>query len=162
MEVYFFVVLLANKLVHSTSLEAIIDTWEMIFILSDVCPVNPSHVTDNWLLVKQNGLIEVLLILRVEPVIHNSSPSHSIRITFPPKSQTCILPDAHVLCHWMSVIVVWDLWFELSQHLGFSIFFFNFRHWGLVLLFSWDVPGASLGLRRLLSLSSSFGSSFGL
>ena len=153
--------LLSHKLIKSTSSEALMYTWEVIFILINIFPINPLHITNNWLLIKQNGLIEILLFFGVEFVVYNSSPSHSIRIAFPPKSQTCIIPDAHVLCHWMSVIVVWNLWFEFSQHLVFSIFFLNFRHWGLVLIVSWDVSGASPGC-ILGGLGSSFVSRFGL
>src|SRR3989337_2627457 len=80
--------ILANKLVNLTSLEAIINSWKMIFIFFDVFPINPSHVTDNGLLVKQDSLIEILLFLCVEPVIHNSSPPDSIWIRLSPQSQS--------------------------------------------------------------------------
>src|SRR4051812_38554479 len=43
----------------------------------------------------------------------------------------------------MSIIVVWDLGLQLSQHLAF-LFFNSFRHWGLVLLSSWYPPCISL------------------
>ena len=55
--------LLSHKLIDSTSLETIMYTWIVILILLDVVPVDPSHVTHYGLLVKKNGLIEVLLFL---------------------------------------------------------------------------------------------------
>ena len=72
--------LLSNELVNSTRFEAVI-TWKVIFILFNVFLINPSHIKDNWLLVKQNGLIEILLFFGVESIVHNSSPSHSIWIS---------------------------------------------------------------------------------
>ena len=66
--------LLGNKSVNSTCLEAIMHTREVILILLDELPVNPSHVTHNGLLIKQNCLIEVLLLLSVESIVQ-SSPS---------------------------------------------------------------------------------------
>ena len=101
--------LLANKLVNLTGLEAIINTWEVIFILSYVGPVHPSHVTHYGLLVKQDSLIEILLFLCVEPIIHSSSPPDSIWVSLPPLSQTCILLDPHILCNRVCIIMVWNL-----------------------------------------------------
>ena len=59
---------------YSTCFEAVIYSWEVIFVLLDVFPINPSHVTNNGLLVQQNCLIEVMLFLSVEPVVNSSPP----------------------------------------------------------------------------------------
>src|SRR3954466_12347801 len=65
--------LLPNKVSYSTSSEAILHSRVVLFIFLDIFPINPSHVTHNWLLVQQDCLIEVLLFLSVEPVVNNSS-----------------------------------------------------------------------------------------
>ena len=72
--------LLPNKIFNSTRLEAVIYCWIVSFILLDVVPVDPSHVTHNGLLVKQNGFIEILLLLGVESVVNCCPSPHIIRI----------------------------------------------------------------------------------
>ena len=76
--------LLGNKCINSTCFEVVIYSWIVIFILLDVLPVNPYHVTNNRLLVKQNCLIKVLLFLSVKPVVNNSSSPDSIWIRLSP------------------------------------------------------------------------------
>lgn len=103
---------LSNKLINSTSFEAVIYTWEVILIFLDVFPINPSHVTDHWLLVKQNGLIEILLFFCMKPIANYSPPPHSIGIRLSPQSQSSIFSDVHVFSHRMGIIVVWYLGFQ--------------------------------------------------
>src|SRR3954471_7159886 len=66
--------LLPNKVCNSTSSEAVKHSRIVFFILLDVLPVDPPHITYYGFLVQQHCLIEVLLFLCVEPVV-NSSPS---------------------------------------------------------------------------------------
>src|SRR3954469_13694430 len=61
----------------------------------------------------------------------------------------------------MSIIVVWDLGLQLSQHLAF-LFFCSFRHWGLVLLSSWDASCIPLWFWSWLGLGSSLRCFLGL
>src|SRR3954462_9867896 len=120
--------LLPNKVSYSTSLEAVLHSRIVLFIVLDVFPVYPSHVTNDWLLIKQNCLIEVLLFPCVEPVINSSSSPCSIRIFCSPLPQRLISSDFHILIHRMSIVVVWDLGPEFSQNLSFLIFSNSFRH----------------------------------
>src|SRR3954469_13970362 len=95
----------------------------------------------------------------MEPVVYNSPSPGSIGILCSPFPQSKISPYFHILSHRMSIIVVWDLGLQFSQHLAF-LFFSSFRHWGLVLLSSWDASCIPLGfwLWSWLSLGSSLGS----
>src|SRR3954466_12238123 len=101
------------------------------------------------------------MFLCVEPVINCSPSPCSIWICLSPFSQPRVSSELHVLSHRMSIIVVWNLGFELSQNMLFIFFISNnFRHWGLVLLSSRYVPG--IPLRCTLELGGSFGCFFGL
>src|SRR3954470_1381818 len=83
------------------------------------------------------------MFLSMEPVVYSSPSPSSIGILCSPFSQSRVSPDFHILSHRMSIIVVWDLGLQLSQHLAFH-FFCSFRHWGLVLFSSWDAPSIPL------------------
>ena len=107
--------LLPNKVLYSTRLETIIDSWIVLFILPDVLPVHPSHITDYRLLDKQHCLIEVLLFLCMEPVVQNSSSPDCIGISQSPLSKSCNLHELHVLSYWMSIIVIWNFGLQLPQ-----------------------------------------------
>src|SRR3954462_5439611 len=135
--------LLPNKFCYSTSFEAVLHSRVVLFVVLDVLPIDPSHVTDNWLLVQQDCLIEVLLFLSMELVVYSSPSPGSIGILCSPFSQSRVSPDFHILSHRMSIIVVWDLGLQFSQHLAF-LFFSRFRHWGLVFLRCWDAPSIPL------------------
>ena len=65
--------LLPNKVCYSTSIEVVIHSRVVFFLVLDVLPIDPSHVTNYGLLIQQNCLIEVLLFLSVKPIINSSS-----------------------------------------------------------------------------------------
>src|SRR3954469_3830236 len=89
--------LLPNKVSNSTCLEVVLHSRVVIFIVLDVFPVYPSHVTHNGLLVQQDCLIEVLLFLSVEPVVNSSPSPGSIWILCSPLSQPRVSSDLHIL-----------------------------------------------------------------
>src|SRR3954462_14662011 len=85
-----------------------------------------------------------MLFLSMEPVVYISSSPGSIGIFCSPFPQSRVSPDIHILSHRMSIIVFWDLGLQFSQNLSF-LFFSSIRHWGLVLLSSWDASCIPLG-----------------
>src|SRR3954464_11271828 len=56
----------------------------------------------------------------------------------------------------MSIIVVWDLGLQFPQNLSFFVFS-NIRHWGLVLLSSWNISCIPLGFCFGAVLGASLG-----
>ena len=65
----------SNIISNSTSNKAFLHSRIVLFIVLDVGPVDPPHVTNYGLLVQQNGLIKVMLFLCMEPVVNSSSSS---------------------------------------------------------------------------------------
>ena len=72
--------LLSNKVINTSYPEALMNMGEVVFIGINILPIHPSHVTDDWLLIKQDSLIEVLLFSGLEAVITSSPPPCSIWI----------------------------------------------------------------------------------
>ena len=83
--------LLPNKISNSTSNKTVLDSKIVLFIVLDVGPVDPPHITNYRLLVQQDCLIEILLFLSVEPLVNSSPSPGSIGIRQPPQSESCIL-----------------------------------------------------------------------